>query len=356
MALPTLVKDYEINANNTVTGDATIDAGTNAHRDRRNLILNIKNALVVAGTSDIGPSPGGGITAWSHVQSSNATTTSTVPGTDLWAALADINWDTGGNTHSWIVLQQTGIAANFQVCFDLVQGNNSDDGGEMTVVVSESGFATDGTTSARPTATDELVLRNLEVWGSGAQNGGAKTFIWHMWRTEDGEVTHVVIHYNDVTLGFWTFCVPQNPSASWDGVPFVAAVQQGLNDDVTSATKIEDFYDTTNIYTYRANRISTANSLNRTNIYFTADTFGSGPFVQELTVANQVTGEYALGDIGLVCLQSNFVGKMGTMFDLYWGQDPLGKPADTYPSGGSKTWVQFQDIVFPWDGATPVTT
>lgn len=353
MALPTLVKDWEIIANQTVAGDATIDSGTNAHRDRRNLLLNIKNQMIAAGTSDVGPTPGGAVTAWSVTQSCDGTAVNTTG--DNWSTNLNLQWDTSGNTHSWIVLQQTGIDTNFQICLDLLQNSNSNDGAEILVAVAPGGYNTDGTTSARPTPTTtngELVVTDRGQW-SGSDGGGARAFAWHMWRSEDGECTHLVIFYNNIPITWWFFCTPQNPSSGWSGTQFVA-MTNGQTDTV-GAMDMNDVYDTNPVMTWRSNRISTANAYNRTQFYLSTTTFGFGPFSQELTVANQVTGEYHLGEMGLVSLSSNFRGRMGTMFDAYYGQEVLGQPADNYPSGGSKTWVQFRAIVLPWDGATPVT-
>lgn len=368
MALPTLVKNYELTSNQNVTGDSNLDAGgpsgaCNSTRDRRNLLLALKNQLIAAGNSNIGPASGGAVTAWSVSQScgGNGGGALTVSASDNWSINTDLVFNTSGNNHSWIVLKQTGIATNFEICIDLLQGSNSDDGAEIEIYVSPNdtfGSGSAGTTSARPTATDELMLAdnaNSDGW-SGVGSVIARTWKWNMWRAEDGSVTYIVYFLADVPLCFWIFATPQSPSSGWDGVDFVAAVQSNGQSDTGNALTYALWYDVANLRTYRADRISTANAFNETSLYMTADTFGGGPFGQELTVANQITGEYALGDIGLLSTDPSFVGKMGTMFDLYWGQDVLGNPADNYPSGGSKTWVQFQDFVFGWDGSTPVTT
>jgi hypothetical protein len=264
------------------------------------------------------------------------------------------------------VFEQTGIDTNFQVCIDLLQTSNGNDGAEITVEIAPGGFNTDGTLTVRPTPTTtngSTTILDTDWWGAGPNGGIGYAFVWNMWRTEDGEVTYITILHADNTIGFWVFAVPQNPSASWDGVPFVACVE-GDNSTTTEAPTIANFYDSAKLYTYRANRLSvgsdssvaTVNDFNQTVLYMSADTFGSGPFAQELTTDNDLTSEYAIGAIGLVSLEPAFVGRMGSMFDIYWGQEVLGQPADNYPSGGSKTWVQFAAIVFPWDGAAPVTT
>jgi hypothetical protein len=355
MALPTLVKDYQVIANQTIAGDATIDSGTNSHRDRRNLMMAIKNQLVASGTSDVGPTPGGAITPWVVEYSCDGSTAGSAgDNVDRWTdANTDLIWNTSGNAHSWMVLSQAGLG--IEICIDLIQNSNSNDGAELIFVVSAGAGFTGGSTTARPTATDELWLRDTNAWGSGANGGGAHDYVWHMWRSEDGEATALVIHYADNPLGFWYFGAPQSPSSGWSGTQFIATVM-GENSDTTQVLNPDDFYLAASMRTYRSNRLSTANPYNITTLYLSADTFGGGDFMGEFTVDNDITGEYALGVMGLVSLESNFRGRMGSVFDLYWGQNVLGQPFDTYPSGGAKNWVQFGAFVFPWDGATPVTT
>lgn len=353
MAFPgTPVKDYEIIVNQTVTGNNAID-GTNAHEDRRQLLMDIKDQLVAAGTSNVGPSTGGMITPWVVEYSCDGITAGSAgDNVDRWGTVASLQWDTTGNAHGWMILSNTGVG--IEICFDLIQNSDSSDGAYMTVVVSAGAGFTGGSTTARPTATDELsILAPSTVgWGSGTAGGNARDFVWDMWRTEDGEVTYVIIWYNNFPIGFWNFSKPQNPKAAWTGTQFVAAI---MGTGEGAQTEIADWYDIDNLRTYRADRISTANTFNITNLYMTADTFSLGPFAQELTTTNDVSGDYAAGPIGLVCDQSRFVGRQGELFDLVWGQEVLGNPVDYYPSGASKAWIQIGDLIFPWEGSAAVT-
>jgi len=368
MTLPTLVKNYHLVSNQNVTGDANLDAGgpsgaCNSTRDRRALMLALKDQLIAAEVSNIGPGGFGAVTPWTVTQSCGGNNGGALAAnaSDNWVINTDLVFNTSGNGHAWTVLQQTGIAATFQVCIDLQQSSNAEDGAEIEVWVSQSagfGSLAAGTTSARPTATDELMLVSPAVFDgwAGANTITARTWKWNMWRAEDGSVTYICYFLADVPLCLWVFAKPESPATGWSGTQFVAAVRSNGKTDSGNAMIYEVWYDATGLKTYRADRISTANPYNETNIYMTADTFGGGPFGQELTVANDVTGEYAIGKIGLASVEPGFIGRWGTMYDLYWGQTVLGNPFDTYPSGGTKTWVQFQDFILGWDGSTPVTT
>lgn len=369
MALPTLAQNYHLVSNQTVTGDSNLDSGgpsgaCNSTRDRRDLLLALKNQLIAAGTSNIGPGGFGAVTAWSVYYScggngGGSLTAGTAGDTvDRWSINTDLVFNTSGNAHSWIVLEQDGISTDFQICIDLQQGSNADDGAEIEIWVSPSAKFTGGSTTARPTATDELMLRanaNSDGW-SGAATVVARTWKWNMWRAQDGSVTYICYFLNDNPIAFWVFAKPQSPATGWSGTQFVAAVFSPSQSDTANAMTYDEWYDSARLKTYRSDRVSTADSFNETTLYMTADTFGSNPFGQNLTVANDVTGEYAIGTIGLLSTDAGFIGRWGTMYDLYWGQTVLGNPSDNYPSGGSKTWVQFQDLILGWDGSTPVTT
>ena len=372
MALPTLVKNWDTNFNNNVAGDADLDAGgpsgaCNSTRDRRQLLLAIKDAMIAAGTSNIGPSSGGATTAWvveySCGGSNGAALAAGTAGdnVDRWTINTDLPFNSSGNAHAWMVLSQAGMGG-LEFLIDCQEGSTGDDGAEIQAYISPSAGFTGGTTTVRPTATDEsrLADNSGQAGWSGAISAIARTWKWNVWREESGEALYVLYFLADVPIGFWVISKPQSPATSWSGVQYVAMFYANGQSDTNQATNYSDFYDVANLRTYRSDRAflptDTGYTGNITNLYITADTFGFGPFGQELTVANDVTGEYALGAMGIASTEPGFVGKWGSLFDLYWGQNTLGAPFDTYPSGGGKNWAQFRAIVFPWDGSTPVTT
>jgi len=377
MALPTIIKNWLVTTNQNITGDANLDSGgpsgaCNSARDRRNLMLGLKNQLITGGTSNVGPGGFGAVNTWTVRYSCGGNNGgSLVAGTvgdavDRWTIDTDIPWNTPGNAHAWIVLRNTNIGTyGVDLLIELVQSTNTYEGATMDVYVgivdaSGNGY-TGGSTTARPTAQgtnndEEVAIRQDEAW-SGSNTLMARTFHWNTWQSEDGTNTYIVIFWNNICVSQWMIGVPQSPNSSWSEPRFFAGIR-GLLSDFDNACFMNDWYDVSEMKTWRADRISTADSLNQTFIYLTTDTFAGGPFNQIFTVPNDISGEYPLAVIGLTSRSSNFIGRQGTMFDLYFGLESVGGPAGgaTYPSGGSKTWAQFGAFVFPWDGSTPVIT
>lgn len=325
---PTKDKTWEYNINNLVLADST-QGSTTAHADKRNLLLGIKEAMT-----------DGGLTApWTVVSSSNGTTAGA---SDNWTDIDDLVWSTSdGGARGWIVLRQTGISTTFELLIDLRQGSINDDGGEIRMYVAQAGF-TGGTTTARPTATDERILRDLDTWGAGGQ-GSSIPFKWHFQISDDGECTRVYIFNANATrtaIGFWIFDVPKNPTTGWTD-PYIASVNGGN--------------DTAEIPTYGAYQ-NTANIRGRfsgvdTTMYLSSESLNNIAVGNATTIDtfNQLDGTYIAGECGIDSLTSTFRGSHGTVFDLWWGFN-FAVTGQTYPDDGSRAFAQFGDFIIPWNG------
>jgi hypothetical protein len=376
MALPTLVKNWLVTTNQTIAGDANLDAGGPSGscfstRDRRNLMIALKNQLITGGNSNVGPSAGGAVNTWTVRYSCGGNNGGALAagtpgdGIDRWVINTDLPWNITGSNHAWMVLRNANIGTyGIELLIDLRSSTTLDDGARLymyVAIVQGSGDGyTGGTTTTGPTppgtnGDDVVNIRINEGWG-GTTSNIARTWQWNMWQSEDGKQTYITYFYNNICSALWLIGVPQDPNPSWSEPQFFASLRGAIS-DTDNACFINDWYDTNQMKTWRANRISTSNSYNRTHFYLTSDTFGFGPLSQELTTANDVSGEYPLSVIGMASRDSNFIGRQGTMFDIYWGLESIGGPSGgaTYPSGGAKTWAQFGAFVFPWDGSLPVT-
>lgn len=333
MANPTAEKTWQFDLNNVVVADSTLD-GLNAFRDRRELLLGIKDALIGLASNP-----------WSVVSSSDSSTSSA---SDLWVDAGDLRWrddDTSG-VFSWIVLRQTGISTTFELLITCEEDSIGVDGARIGAWVAQAGF-TGGTTTARPTATDERQLRDSTSsgwWGSGA-DGVSYDFRYHVMQSSDGECTRVLIFINGTNTGFWLFDKPKNPVTGWSD-PYVAVIS-GNNDASTNQTTYAKFYDS-------------ANGLGRfsgieTTMYLSGEGFLNAAAGELVTVPNELTGDFVASEVGLHSLSSTFVGRVGELFDLWWGYSF----ADTgryYEGTAAKEFVQVSDMVFPWDGSTIIGT
>lgn len=325
MSLPTLAKTWHISANNTTTMQV------NTITTCKNLWLNTKRALT--GYAAIWPL-GVPATPWTVVSSSNSIVANT---SDNWNSVADLIGATNGNAHSWIVLKQTGIATNFQICLDFNETFNSG-----SIIVSENAGFTGGSTTNRPTATDEQVLINAAaVWGDST-NAQAQLDVW---MASDGSQTRVAYFRGGFALSFMMFDKPAYPVSGWTR-PWYAFARAG--------------YSGGNVNTY-------SNLLNNSTSGFASR--GSGAFTGFATgeggqgtnqvlagfsglgdVANSFSAEYHLFPIGYASITTNNKGRHGMFVDAWW--KPMGMSnADSFPvSSATKQFVVVGDIILPWIG------
>ena len=320
MTLPTKEKTWLFDVNN-VGGSS---AGTLA--DTQGTLYAIKVAMVALG--------------WTVVSSSD----STAPGTGLgdnWAASGNLIWGNAGVAHSWIVLEQSGINANFQVCFDCGSAATY----LLNVGVSPvSGYNNDGTNTNRPTAPDEYLLRSVALsllWG--VPNGASASKV-HVMCSDDGECTRILICNGGGIWGFYAFDKPKTPSPGWSD-PWIACGfgHSGAGGDMTTYAALNDNPN------FKGDPASGGRLV---NMYLTSEAYLSQAGGKGLTVADDQSGEWPMFSAGLLCLVAGNRGRKGAIFDLWWGSTTIAN-GDTYPAAGTNLYAQFGDLIFPWDGSAP---
>jgi hypothetical protein len=138
---------------------ATSEAVTSAK-----LVWTLKALLrtEVSGTNGAtGPTPS--LAGWTCAGSSDSATAA-MDSTDRWGSTfnaAKIVWNNPTVAHSWIVLQSPNdIGGSGNGTYQLLLACESDDVYTVSVYVSKSGF-TGGSTTARPTATDEVTVNAI---------------------------------------------------------------------------------------------------------------------------------------------------------------------------------------------------
>lgn len=329
MATPTNTKTWQFDVNNTVFADSTTANG--AFFSARQRLFEIKELLI---NTDSFTTP------WTVKGSSDSATSGA---SDLWVDANDLIWraDTGGAVFSWIILQQPAISAAFQLLIGCEEDSTGFDGKQIIVYVSQVGF-TGGTTTTRPTATDEQRLRNYnEYWGSGQVNT-AYTSQTHVWMSSDGECTRIVIYIRGTVTGYWAFEKPANPVSAWT-TPYFACVRGDAN-VTTDQTTYAKFYDSALMQSQFAGVDVT--------MYLSGEGFASAASGEILINAGQLTNNWSASSMGLTSTTSTFRGRNGELFDLRWGFKFQSNEVRYFPADGSKTFIQLGDFIFPWDGST----
>lgn len=294
-----------------------------AAADDNTMLLAIKNAMKAMAL--------GGWTVWG---SSDSVACGNNDGVDRWLAVGNLVHAAGA--HSWIVLKQPGIHANFQVCIDLVNVTTY----YGAVVVSPTlGFVlTPGTTSARPTAADEVVLVNgsTYLWGTTYPK------VWHLQVSEDGECTRLLIFQGNNAQCVAMFEKPKSPLAAW-AVPAVFRWKGSASNICSFA----EFSDAAGWYGYQGGSFT---------LYTTAEGYIDGTLGEKLTVPDDWTGEWPMLSLGLAGGTAPHRGRKGQLYDMWFGSTGMGANVDAFPGDGSRTFACFKGcLILPWDGSVPLT-
>ena len=327
---------FDVQNQHTATASATLDNQT--------VLLEMKNSLKATGT-----------VPWTVKGSHDgAGSFGNNDDTDRWADTGDLVFASSGN-RSWIVLQQAAINAKTQICIFLNDGQGS--GRAMDVVFSPaSGFftangGTDGTATARPTASDEVVILDSSI-GSGVwldDQTTAQNYFWHVMVSNDGEVTYWTASRNNQQCGFFMCAKPKNPHADWSN-PAVACFRGADN---TGSNTVPAGYVTLNDNTSVKTNISGVGAV---GIRCTTEMAVSSMIGQQQTQTN-INGEWPLTAIGLRGTDAGARTHLGVLYDIYFAS--TARPdGSTYPGSGDVTpessWAQFGHVVLPWNTDTPV--
>jgi hypothetical protein len=313
MAIPTLEKTWQYNVNQAIASVGTADG------DMKKLVLAMKNSLTGFSSSP-----------WTVVRSSNGTT---VAASDLWTSVSAMVNTYDGSAHSWIVLEQTGVTGGpFQLCIDL----NYSGMYQMSWVYSPTaGFTVGGTTTARPTASDQTVLVNAGTW---INDTGISSKVLHVMMSADGQCTRV-----------YTFVA---------GIVSFSLLIETLAD--TSATLTSKAvatlglaYTSTNFYNnaYWHGRFGSTHY-----VAFTAtEGYKNGPVPSGNSgTISDFTSAFAISPLSAYSETGGCHGRAGRFVDLYMGA--AGAPnGSTYPlTPNDKEFVQFSQFVMPWNGTAPL--
>jgi hypothetical protein len=326
MALPTADKTWQYNVNQAMpaTGVALTEA--------RTMLKAIVTSMLGFGTLP-----------WTCRYSCSSTVAGAAgDGVNRWSAITDLVWANAGSAHSWIVLRQTGVGTTFEILISLENAQAS--GAVVTIYMSPSAAFTGGTTTARPTATDEVSIAANIGWGTVS---GSASYRLHCMQSTDGQSTIIIIQTSNVTTAFWMFAKPKTPVTGWSN-PCVGLMHAVPNTSASAASVAGLFTGAT---------FCAARGVSSMALYLSGEAFGgSAPQLAtaQLVSANDLSSEYPLMPVGLVSITASNRGRHGVVFDLWWGLASNGE-GDTYPNDATRTFAQIGDLVVKWDGSTMLT-
>ena len=322
MSLPALTKTWQFSTNNT-TG---MGAGTTIDINRT-WWIGMKNALTSFASSP-----------WTMQYSCNSVTAGTAgDGVDRLTTNANIVWGSPGAAHSWMVLRQTGVATNFEMLVSFE--NASATGAIIRILVSPSVGFTGGSTTLRPTATDEINLV-FGAWGIGT----AAAIRWHLIQSSDGQCTRMVAYASGTLISTILIEKPVNAVTGWTSPSLSYA--NGTSSGVSHGNLGYTTAFLARVGTTIANVALSAEALIGSAGYSTFPSNTSWG-----NIANEVSGEWPMLPLGAICTTAPVRGRHGTIQDMWTGSAGA-NTGDTYPAGSSNQFAQFGNLIFPWDGST----
>jgi len=339
MAAPTVIKTWQYSNDNLIPVD-TGSAAVNAKQmfAFKNVLKNFAtNPMTVIGSSD--------------------GSTSGMDGTDRWVTFSNLV------TNSWIVLQDAQVNPKFQICFQLTGSGFTTNTTSATVQVTVSrlaGFGTEnggtnGTTTTRPTATDEDAKTGA-AFTTSTTNVARRFYVW---RSLDGQVTRAA--FRNATAGtwegWWEWGVPRGPRTLWTNPCYYRFSFPNAGLSVPWFTSLADqkltvYKGTTKVTDaglHIAGPFAVGNSqaipaaLNQNNDWESATDYDTYRlFINSPSVAT------AKGGI------------IGELFDMRTAA-PVVANGTRFPSTAPFTWIALADSggypwIVPWDNSTPKFT
>lgn len=257
------------------------------------------------------------------LQSCNGSTVGTTDdGVNRWAARADIVRNTPGNAHSWTKLLLTGGLGQLVIDMD----NTLD--GSGSVYWSESAGFTGGTTTARPTATDEDQIRSA-----------------------GGNILHTVNGTNRILM--WRCSDAGRECVRW------AILNSGATAGPCHVTIIDKAASTPAAWTTKI----VARTMSGSGVFGNRSDFTSVGF--RARVSGTLRTPLAVGDtppstldvdgdaLIVPCgLNDATIGRLGFLDDFHFAADAVAKEGTYSDENGTMGWVRIDELVMPWDHAT----
>lgn len=343
MPIPAFVRTWQFQVSQAIAASGV------ALTTGRNLMLAAKNSILGAG-------------AWTDA--ANAATASTNnfavdfscdgvtagaagDGVDRWVINTDLDWAISGSAHSWTVVKQPAMTGGtLYVCIDL----NSASVNQCSVIISRAGF-TGGTTTNRPTATDEVVCLSVGNWGMSSGDAAQNLSVE---KSADGKAIRLIFVRGGWAVGLWFFEEPSTGLA-WTQPLFAYAFGTSTTAPASSQLVFANFYTSANFFSIVAAK--PLKGTLSTPAYATATTLVLGT----QAVANDINAEWPLMQVsGLVkdtytynsAIMDGVKGRIGAMVDIWWVPTALAE-GDKMPAAGTANIYVLGDLGFPWNTSVP---
>lgn len=326
MPLPDKEKDWVTDPNNS------IPFTTNILTTNRTWILALVNALLSLTANHNGVS----LTC----SGSGNSVAGAMDGSNRWLTIANLVWANGGVAHSWIVLRAPGWCspAGGQICISLE--NAAANGTSILIGISQGALYTGGSATARPTATDEVLIAPAAT-ANGGRSAGTDGVVFHIIQTDDGANLRVLICTNGEMSGFLALETPVDAVTGWTTPN--AAIFLGAASGTACATAAT-IYDAAAFHSRNAAANGTM------DIYLAAEGFNNAAGWELISVANAFSGEWEMWPCAFDSVTGGSAGRHGRAVDIWYGSIGA-NDNDYYPADATRQFIQAGCLILPWDGS-----
>ena len=247
-------------------------------------------------------------------------------------------WNTN---FSWIVLQQSQINTNYQVCYSTSTINAYYR--FSSYVSPAAGFGLTGlVTTAVPTAIDRIQFHVGD--GSGINGIGSNAFdqVLHVAMSTDGQCTRVIGFNSSNMRTFWLYDKPKNPVSGWTNPAITLMV---ANSGTTIPTAYTQLNDNAQIQA-RINGMAVG-------LYASTEFYGAAALGENILFPNTLTGEYLMTPCGLACGTSGAYGRHGEIYDLWWTSTSV-YAGETFPGSSTRQFACLNCLVHPWNNSAMI--
>ncbi len=251
-------------------------------------------------------------------------------GVNRWAAISNLVWNTEGSAHSWIVLRFADGSQLLLACqAAAVTGIN------LAIYLSPSAGFTGGTTTARPTATDQIAVLPSTTWTFLTTDASVKV---HMLLSVDGNNIRFVLASGGQASIAWIIGKSTVFDLSWTTPHVGVALSASLGSNAITTSTIN------NAAAFKGRAASAA------DFYLATMSFGGGLACSLLTSADDQSGAWPFLGQQLISTTAANRGAKGYLVDVWYGSTTVasGSSYPNSPPADQHQFAQFGVLILPW--------
>lgn len=264
---------------------------------------------------------------------------------DRLVTFGNVVWAPSGAAHSWIVLKSTSVIMGTTLYWLIACEQSGSDTNTIYMSTSKLGFSaaaggTDGSTTLKPTAADEAVMRNSLQWGAG----GGVPIRFHVLMSTDGSATRVFTTYQTNLMGFWTIEPLLDPTS---GLDLFATV---FGNAALNPLVVQSVSQTPQLVARTTGGAAVYGVLSGEGSQY-ASSVSAGLGAVDRVMWNdiaQVNQLLAVGAWGGLTSSPVARGHLGSLIDVWWGSNfvPCGR---SFPNDYTRKVITMGPFGIPWN-------